>query len=179
MKGFCCSAVLLPVIIIISTWSKEKSLWSDSLDLTSQPTEYARKQQIKTKQSWICIEHGFLELPNGSSYRPLVYIKFSPTTGRGAYCNSISGEGRFLTPRPYSMGLGLHFSILSEGDWGSESLAEIQMCPWRDMALCFLMTSIQIWLNPFRQRFDLNKLCREYNELNLKELMLERALDNV
>ncbi len=111
MKGFCCSAVLLPVIIIISTWSKEKSLWSDSLDLTSQPSpsEYARKQQIKTKQSWICIEHGFLELPNGSSYRPLVYIKFSPTTGRGAYCNSISGEGRFLTPRPYSMGLGLHF----------------------------------------------------------------------
>ncbi len=115
MKGFCCSAVLLPVIIIIiSTWSKEKSLWSDSLDLTSQPnpSEYARKQQIKTKQSWIWIEDGFLELPNGSSYRPLVYIKFSPTTGRGAYSHSISGEacwGRSLTPRPYSMGLGLHF----------------------------------------------------------------------
>lgn len=52
MKGFCCSAVLLPVIIIM-TWSKEKSLLSDNLDLTSQPnpSEYARKQQIKTKQS--------------------------------------------------------------------------------------------------------------------------------
>ncbi len=86
-KDFVVFCRLLPVIIIISTWSKEKSLWSDSLDLTSQPNMLESSRLKPNNPEYVLSVFLSCQM---ASYRPLVYIKFSPTTGRGAYCSSIS-----------------------------------------------------------------------------------------
>lgn len=177
MKGFCCSAIFANNDVVQGEISLK---WQFGFDI---PTESftiglvsSRKQKIKSKQSRKCVLR-MIFLSCQMARRICAYWIQSPHTVIAFQERPV---GPFSNAETLFHGFGsTFFPFLSEGDWGSKSLAEIQMCPWRDMALCFLMTLIQFCLNPFRQRFDLNKLCRDYNELNLKELVLERALDNV
>lgn len=103
ITGFCCSVILSSVIIM--TWSKEKSLWSDNLDLTTESFWILENRRLKPNNPEYVLRMIFL-----SCHRigHLCKLNSVSATGRGAYCNSISGEACSM-PRPYSMGLGLHF----------------------------------------------------------------------
>lgn len=81
--------------------------WQFGFDIPTESftsaSEFSKNRRLKPNNPEYVLRMIFL-----SCQTALAHILNSVS----AYCNSISGEacwGRFLMPRPYSMGLGLHF----------------------------------------------------------------------